>query len=37
MKGCSHNELDKDNYQQETQRLAQIANQDEIFYMFEKN
>ena len=33
MKGCSHKELDKDNYQQWT---TAIATQDEIFYMFEK-
>ena len=31
IKGCSHTELDKDNYQQ----LAYIATQDEIFYMFQ--
>ena len=34
--GCSHNELDKDNYQQLTIAISIHATQDEIFYMFEK-
>ena len=36
MKGCSHKELDKDNYQQYTTAISTIATQDQIFYMFEK-
>ena len=37
MKGCSHKELDKDNYQHKPQQITYIATQDVIFYMFEKN
>ena len=37
MKGCSDNELDKDSINARLQQLAQIATEDEIFYMLEKN